>query len=371
MSRQFFSTQSIVIRIALLGIPLLLVGCLERKERIRVRDDGSVQITAQFKGTQEELDGPCALPTESDDWEVRKVPVTEVPEEGGKPPKYILTADQSWPPGEPLPATFDPDSNIDLMFPTDVRRSDTEGGTWFEFCRRYEARPWAYIERIKKTTVEKAMKERGLKDDDIEQWSDYDRLVIASSLIEFEHQKQVVLLRRAALGKLPHVSIPQFLVAKTSADSQRRFDLSTFRLWAASVRNQQVLQETLDAAAELEGKTASKPFEVSAEEITQRVEKLNAGYLEDFNMGLRRGAGVSENIIANIAKDYERETRMYAITEALRTQSFRVELTMPGDIRGHNADEQSGQVLIWEFNGEDLCDRDIVLMAASSITKQP
>jgi hypothetical protein len=74
---------------------------------------------------------------------------------------YTLVAESFFGPDRPLPASYagprDSDPDVVLQFPSDVRIERRADGVYYHFHRRYEARPWAYLQNAR-TTVEEYLK---------------------------------------------------------------------------------------------------------------------------------------------------------------------------------------------------------------------
>ena len=186
-------------------ITLLSMGCLERKETIKVHPDGAVAIGLEFKGDKGELDGPFALPTARQGWRVKRDQVPkhvlslEIADKKGneKDTEDVLEATAKFDAGKTLPSTFGDGSDVYLRFPTTVRREEKEDGVYYHFARTYVPRSFTHIQLFKKIFIEDKLEE-------LEEEKNFDDLTrsergeLLSAFAKFEMFKQLELLQCAA-----------------------------------------------------------------------------------------------------------------------------------------------------------------------------
>src|SRR5690606_9367588 len=137
------------------AVAALIAGCVERKERITVFDDGFVEIVIEATGDSfEELEGPDPLPAPFAGWLVE---FGEREDERGNL-LHLYTASRLFGPREPLPSNWAlPSSAIAssaISFPTTVSVEQRRDGTWYHFRRVYEASSWAPLEALRRRTLD-------------------------------------------------------------------------------------------------------------------------------------------------------------------------------------------------------------------------
>ncbi|MBU0616972.1 MAG: hypothetical protein KKI02_04590, partial [Planctomycetes bacterium] len=127
----------------LLAAVLLLPGCLERKETIRIDRDGSVQIRVELEGDPGDFAAGDALPDKHTGWKAQDE--FETDDDGKEKQRRIAT--RRFAAGQPLPESYadpdDPQYGIALMFPTTLEIERRADGTYYHFKRVYEARAQA------------------------------------------------------------------------------------------------------------------------------------------------------------------------------------------------------------------------------------
>ena len=58
----------------------------------------------------------------------------------------------------------------------------------------------------------------------------------------------------------------------------------------------------------------------------------------------------------------------FDVTQDLEDENFKVRVTLPGMVVSHNGESRFGNTVTWEFDGKDLRDREMVLIARSVIS---
>jgi len=339
------------LNIILAGVAMMalaITGCLERKEEIRVRPDGAVQMTARFEGTADELSGPFALPDAQHGWTVKQI--TKADEDNGskvngEDAERVLEATASFAARAELPSTFGDGTDVYLEFPTRVWRETRGDGTYVHFRRRYVSRPFAFVNKFKQVLVEDKLEELDNEDKKFKDLERAEKKDILQSFARFEMHKQIELLRRAT----GFVSVDGMQAAWLHSCNTLEGVFKDF------IDND--LDRLLDEMTEDE---AGKRLEAIGESLPKQA---LAAFFEEF-----RKRSDSESLVENLKAAYERESLRFRITEAMRTHAFEIKLELPGEIVAHdvNAKVEEGRIL-WNFNGEYFCDRTVELMATSKL----
>lgn len=335
------SLKSPLILKSLLALGLLpLSGCLERKEQVSIRPDGSIAVRLQIRGDAGDLDGgAAAIPGEGYRTTRRTIPKKDGEEE-------LLEARAEYASAAAMPETYgaDPTARHALRFRTAVAAVSEGGRELLRFTRVYEPRSWApYAYHHRKALPEKvqeAMKKEG--------WLDQagpERKRILQGFLDFEQAKALewtgAALRSLKLGDEARVLEAQ-AAARSALRSRGIGSLSPEAILALIKKSPQAIEaEVRSIAAVTESAIAAAAAEVFPE-LSARGADFLAAYRE--------------------AKlDFE-------VTEDLGDERFEVSVTFPGAVLRHNGDEAHGDTVIWRFTGEDLRDRRQRLFAVAART---
>ncbi len=351
------------LNLILAGVAMMafaITGCLERKEEIRVRPDGAVQITARFKGTADELSGPFALPDAQNGWTVKQIARSEEAKEttegnegddtkaASEEKERILEATASFAADAALPSTFGDGTEVYLEFPTRVWRESRSDGTYVHFRRRYVPRPFAFVNKFKQVLVEdelQALEQEGKEFKDLDR---SEKKKIMQSFARFEAHKQIELLRRAT--------------GAVSVDSMQAAWLHGCN--ALNGVFEEFIDTDLDRVLdEMTEDEAGDKLEAIGESLPKRAV---SAFFNEF-----RKRSDSGSLVENLKLAFEREALRFRITEAMRTHAFEISLELPGEIVAYdvNAEVVDGKI-VWDFNGEYFCDRTVELMATSKLSDE-
>src|SRR5436190_5574882 len=182
-------------------LPLLLCGCFERKEQIKISQQGSVtfQLTYRADSADEMLTGDV-MPSPQAGWATESK--TEKDNEGKE--TFVLTAYASIPPRMSLPSNYavrsDTDADLYLQFPTHVTVEKRRDGMYYHFHRLYPARPSIEIEKLREKLLQEPLKEIGAEPKD---WTPQQRVNIVKGLANFETEKMLVFARAAFQSTTP------------------------------------------------------------------------------------------------------------------------------------------------------------------------
>jgi len=324
----------------------LLAGCVKRQETITVLPDGSARVEAVFESEDlEDIPNGDALLEDPGPWTVEDQ--IETDDDGDQ--SLTRTATLTIPPGGEFPEHFagsDADlAELALNFTTELWCEHRPDGTYYHFRRVYHRRDWARIDYFRHKYLEEPLKT--LEEKDHAELTQQERQDIGDALVAIEGIKTLVLAEAAAEALEPLLPQDQRLaVDRTIRDVFE--DIDTARV-----------VELL----EMEGEEAEA-------EIARAVQDVNERLLRAIGQTLDR-ADRSGTTTAVFMAQFERERQRYLITEDLKDENFEVTVKLPGEIVGYNTfGDADGDGVEWEFEGDALYDRDVVLMATSVVRKR-
>ncbi len=337
-------------------------GCVLREETITVGRDGSVRFELEISGSEEELTSGDAMPSAKSGWDVKR----RVEQEDGEE-KIILTTTRQFAPGEKLPRTFaapdDPDADLYLDFPTEVRIEERLDGRYFFFRRVYTPRRWAYTQYWQGVFFDDEIEELGGKP--------------VSELTRVERRKII----QAFAGVMAHqqLEFAKAALAECAPDLPAEFRLMAREALLGVYKEDNLLgtdSEQRPAHDNLDG-IIERCDSLGEDERDACFDGVGARLLDNarsaFVDSLRHDAGLSARAIALFDQAYERATRFYDITDALGGQHFTTIVALPGTIVAHNGDdvevnEETGMSAVkWEFDGKGFRDRRHELIAVSRL----
>jgi hypothetical protein len=320
----------------------LLGGCLEREERIVVRDDGSVSVELSFRAdSDEELYLGDAVPSEDRGWMVSAW--TEHDEQGRE--IFRLTAEQSFEPGVALPESLgdlrDPYRDVTLRFPSSVMLEPRADGTYYHFRRVYRARPWAQLEVMRQKVLEQA---GPLDRDRLEQLGPAEAAAVVDALAGAEVTRLVHFARLAFADVTPEAPQDAWLAVRAAAADA-----------LADLDSPALAQLLLEAE---EDPAAAAALERSRAELEHRT-------LAAMQAALRDTGRYPPSQINRFLHRFDQHRMAHRVTEDLGDERFTVRVRMPGTVVGHNGSAEQDGVVTWTFDGSMLRDREVELMATS------
>jgi len=323
--------------IVLCGMSLSLSGCLERKERITVREDLSAWIACEFTGHIQDVEEGDAMPSKAGGWSAFTEPVEE--------DQLKLTATLEIPAGAELPATFaaedDPGA---LRFPTSLIREERADGIYYHFRRVYLGRDEARYMWLKRA-MEQDSRTQELLRADVETLTDGERATLIEHIREIETEKEL-----------------RYIEAGIAALEGRGQDVG-LRIRAAVVQAGEAFDS--QAARALLTQPASPQRD---EAISAIADRYLQSLREAADHAVRAERLTPAEVLAFRAAE-ERERRARQVTEDLQDERWEVTVAMPGLIVAHNATRVDNQGATWEFDGQMLMDRDHTLMVTSRIAR--
>lgn len=331
----------------LLGtVALLVSGCLERKETIRVDRDGSVRIRVEVEGDPGDFVGGDALPDKYTGWKTKDE--FETDDNGKEQQRRVATRDFAA--GRPLPDSYaDPDGaqyGIALMFPTTLEIERRRDGTYYHFRRVYEARAQArytvHRELFKQIFTE--LDELAGKDPAELTDEQRTRLVEILRLLEALKRAEYVAAGAAALEE----EWPQdygLRLRQAVMDHFQRADAAEL----VELLGEPDSPERNDAVNAFGDELIAAARDVLRQELAElRVPPHQAELFFDA---------------------YDEEQARRAVTEDLDDETWEIRVEMPGEIVAHNATDCDERGVTWAFPAKVLHDRDHVLMVTSRVTR--
>lgn len=325
-------------------LALCLTGCLERKEHLVVRPDGSVKITVTH--TSESWDDMYlgdAWPRLEGGWLV--VNTSKVDNEGKE--TFNLKAEATFPPDAELPSDYEiPQDQFpatSTIFPTELTIEERRDGTYYHFKRTYAARPWSYLAQPREM-VEKEL--QGMDDRELDELSPIERRQLINTFAKIEIVKLEAFARAAFDDVAPHA--PQDVWLDLHAALKSRVELVDY-----------------DRIIELMGTADQSADEEALDEVAK---KFEVGTKDEIGKSLRRTGFLTGSEIREFFRRLDWHRTFYERTEDISDDAFVISVSMPGEIVGHNGDNISGHQVTWEFSGEMFRDRNYDLMVTSRVS---
>jgi len=337
--------RKIQIAIALtVGISFLLLGCLERKEHILVKEDATVVIEANFstESINELLEGD-AIPSIQAGWLTEDS--VEENDEGKK--TFHIKAQAIFPPDVELPQNYaaldDINPDVYLQFPTTLKIEQRDDGTYYHFYRKYERRSWAHLEILKQQLLNDPLKE--LEGKDLKDLAKNDRTKLLKAFVDFESAKLVTFARKAFLEVMPDLPQDHWLHVHQSMN-QFKNEVNYERLLA--------LMEIPDQ-------------EERDEALEEEAEQWELAVINRLRKALKEHCYLGGSQIKTFMQRYDWHSRYYKITEDLGDDNFEITVQMPGEIVVSNANSVRGNEATWKFDGTQIRDRDQEIMVTSRL----
>lgn len=338
-------------RVAFLACVLLLVACVERRERITVNPDGSMEIVVIHSSDDpgDLLDGD-AVPDEDAGWATE---LREEADEQGRV-KHVFEARRFVLPGEEPPSRYGAprDARADevLEFPTTLRVERRRDGTWYHFRRVYPPRRWAELADLAESAPAKRLQQFGGLDGPDVQAETLDQA--ARALVDLQAARTLLLARRAFLAMAQ--TTPQDGWLRTRAAMER---------FASEIDARAVVEQfQLATRIENEAKKATA--------IQKALRSLESAVDDRLQRAVREECGFGASELTAFLKALGKERTEAAITEDLADDSFEITVAMPGELMGTNgagASVPGSGAATWTFKGDRLFDRTVEILISSRV----
>jgi hypothetical protein len=337
---------SIARALVFVSAALLVAGCLERKETIRVARDGSAEIRVEITGDPGDFSTGDALPERRAGWQTRDWTTTNDQDEKKQHREATLRVAA----GRPLPDSFvdpsDPNYETALSFPTDLVIEQRRDGTYYHFKRVYVAREHARYEYYRQTLQDNSPAMKQLSQQGLEALDDQ-QLVEVIGIVR-------------AIEALKHAEYVQAGVEALEERWPQHYGLILRRTVLDHFQN-----EDVEPVMQLLAEPASPERDAAIDDFARHVVDAVPEVLREKMKELR----IPRQQIDVFFAGYDEEEARRAVTEDLGDDKLEVRLALPGQIIAHNAEEVDGEFVVWHVPGKALFDRDVVLMATSRVDR--
>ncbi|MCK4659641.1 MAG: hypothetical protein KAV82_08995 [Phycisphaerae bacterium] len=325
----------------------ILLGCVKRKETIKVAPDGGVSIRLEYEADSAgELDEGDSTPSTTDRWSVtRQVKIDDKSKEN-----HVLTAEKAFPAGTVLPdcyaAASHPEAELSLRFPTRLRIEQRPDGQYYHFYRVYPVRrAWAYLETIREELF-KPLTERS-DGKPFDEWSYQSRVEMIRTLAGFEILKMTVFARSAFLEVSPQMPQDGWLKVRAAL---------------RGLEDEPDYDRIVSLLGTEEDEERNRAFEKEAQ-------AFEAKGMDRMISALITTCGYTGQQAAEFKDCYLRHKRYHEISEDLNDDSFEITVEMPGEIVAANGVKIEGNRVVWEFDAKELRYQDLELMATSRVVR--
>ncbi len=333
---------------ALAAVTIMLGGCVERKERIVVRQDGSVELSVEHRSDSLEdlLDGD-ALPDGRAGWETN---VSSEADDGGKivhrfEARLATTI-------EAMPGTYgpprDPGASRFLQFPTTITVERRRDGTWFHFRRTYEPRRWAELAAINESPAAQRLRQSG-EGPGVEARNVDELEALARALVDVQVERTLLLVRRALLEGVPNASQDGWLRA------EERMERLALEIDARSAAEEFARAVVVDDEA--------KRLEV----MKKALKRLEATVDEQITLAVKTECSLGGSEASAFVRSLAQQRLESEVSEDIADDAFEVVVEMPGEIMGANTSDRRGNAAQWKFKGEAMFDRPRELLVSSRV----
>lgn len=355
---------------------IALPACVIREEKITISRNGAALIELEITGTEAELTGGDAMPSLESGWHVK----SRITQENEKE-KLALTTSRRIEPGETMPGSLadpnDPDADLYLESPTEVRVESRADGTYYFFHRTYAPRRWAFTQYWNDVVMDDDVNKLGEKPLDELDRDEQRQLIQAFATVEAHRQVELsgeALLEcgasvpiegvlQARLALLGVYNSYNLLAGENSAMAFGEAMLAPVEEGAAADDS-----DNLDRLIEeCSGGADDERDSCFDTEATRLFGEARAAYADS----LREGGHLTRTELSAFSNSYDRAQKRYEITDSLAGHHFETTIVMPGTIIAHNASElqrrpnQTGAQ--WQFDGRAFRDRTHELWAVSRV----
>ena len=323
------------------GVLLVSVGCVDRTETIAVEAGGTVRVRIEWAADHESELFPGRVPGPGAGWSIVR---SQRHADDGTLEKHLLEAERGFAPAADLPDGFfpvgDPHADAYLHHPTTLEIERRADGNYHHFRRIYPGRAWAYVAAL---------------DDQVKQAYE------VAGDVEFEALPPEE--QAAAVRMLAELEVKRTLVFARLA--WRELEPASQDAWLDLRERVLLAMETFDAryVASMLGALRNGDNELALEIETQRFEATVRGAM----VRAARDAGLDADDLAAFDAALDWHRRYHQLTQGLAAERFTINVEMPGEIVGTNANRVAGATATWTFDGSALRDRDLELLVTSVV----
>lgn len=369
--------------IAAVLVLALLPACLENEEQITVRPDGSCSVRVSSKGQAQDFAEGYPLPTGSE-WSVLRADVPEylgwlraatpseelrkrLPQDKDQDLEFVLAGEFASLSALPrfYASSRDPYRTAYLARTSELKVESRGAKTLYTFERRFGAREYARFDawsRMKRELPGELVRK-------IER-ADEGQLPLTAGELPRVSDEAVQAMQAAALAHVEDALLADYTLGNATLPPSS----------AAAVRStvQAALANVIDGArvrAILDLLCTSAPERQLAREQNEAEAGARLGALESTTREALRQSTRAALDRLELAKETRNailaqlESSLTALdqTNDLNDERFRLRLQLPGTLVGGNYDKLEDGAAVWEFQGDALQDREIVLRAVSVV----
>jgi hypothetical protein len=335
-------TVSLARSLAALVVAIAATGCLERKEAVRVHEDGSVDVVHELTGDPAELDPnrPDALPHGAP-WTVedRVLGARE------RPRAVSRLAFASFARADAIPTTNGAEDDPAPLRATTrvaIEPGDERGTIRYVFERRYAPRAYRWRERLHELTLGRAP------------------APAPGENLTADEKRAVAPAARAFEREVSETFLDQAL----AATSGERADGVVKLRATAELQSAFAEKWTPDALLGLETRGLDEQRRFRARFLDETARDAARGGTRALLGDSPMWAEERELVEGKLRRAYVDARRTLQATETLLDESFEVRVELPCPIALTNGSvTASGETAIFRFTGRDLCDREHVLRA--------
>ena len=323
------------------------LGCLERKETIRVSRDGATAVHVEFSGDRGDLEAGDPLPETDGPW--RAAQTVEKDADGKE--RHVLRAERDFAAGRELPDCYvderDERHETALRFPTSITVDKQPDGVYYHFKRTYQARQSARYNVAREMDPQLFEELKSVGGKDPSELSIEERTKIVEALRRMESSKQVEFLAAGVAAMEKRWPQHYGLLARSALLAQyERFDTREIAEWLA--------------------KPASEERDARINRFGEELLADGRNAVQETLRSLRIPRGEIDRFFAAMDQEQQRRT----VTEDIEDDRWDVRVQLPGDLIASNATRIEDGVAIWEFPGRVLLDRDHVLLVTSFVQRE-
>jgi hypothetical protein len=356
-----------------------LPACLENEEQITIRPDGSCSVRVLAKGQAQDFAEGYPLPT-GPEWSVVRADMpayldwlraatrseelrTRLPEGNDKHLEFELSGE--FPGVAALPKYFasnrDPYRTAYLARTSELKIEPRGAKTVYTFERRFGAREharfdaWSRMKRVLPPELVRRLEHAGQGE-----------FPLDSKEVPLVAHAAAVALKAAALAHVEDALLADYVLGDATLPAAAASEVrANVEQGLARVIDEQRLRAILELLCAPSGDR--KPGEALAGARLGTLESETRSALRTGTRAALAGVHAAPALANAVLAQLESNLTALDQTNDLNDERFRLRLQLPGTLVGGNYDKVEGGAAVWEFQGESLQDREIVLRAVSVV----
>jgi hypothetical protein len=328
------------ILVAGLCVAACLVGCLKRKETLRVARDGSVHYEVAIEDDRKETVVKAEGPDPAAGWAVSLDHRTD--KDGAV--TWTRTGTLAVPPDGELPGRFVVEpvaGSICMEFPTSLTVEQRPEGTYYHFRRDYLPVPWQRYYWPGGHVLEEEPVKSALQTEQ-DQWDQETYLMVCRALLQSQVEHRIFLINTAmdeVAGNLPQ-------------DVRLR-----------------IRGDILEFAGQFDWSEVTEALTLAEEAREARLKMLGEAFEADLVAAAGKACAehLPGEVLPAVLTAIEQVQQRHSKMESYGGQSFEIVVQMPGVIVGHNATQAEAHSVTFAFDGKAFRDRPHTLMVTSFV----